>query len=88
MILIYLGIDVKFSSTNIGSQEGTEVGNHISPIKTVKGDGIINNFKDSTFTEYLVEVDRNKYITDGDESLFSFGEIMQTIKKEIVYVER
>ncbi len=89
MTLIYLGINVRFSSTNIGGQsENTadEVGNHISCIKNT---GLIKEFQESKFTEYLVEIDRNNYITseDGDESLFSFGEIMQTIKKEIVYVE-
>lgn len=83
------GINVRFSSTNIGSQTddtATTVGNHISCIKNT---GLIGEFEGSKFTEYLIEVDRNSYITseDGSESLFSFGEIMQTIKKEIVYVE-
>lgn len=51
--------------------------------------GLIEWAKDKTFTEYLVKVDRNSYITSEDEteSLFSFGEIMQTIKREIIYVE-
>lgn len=89
MIQIYLGINVRFSSTSIGGQatdKASEVGNHIS---CIKDRGLIEEFEGSKFTEYLVEIDRNSYITseDGDESLFSFGEIMQTIKKEIVYVE-
>jgi len=44
-------------------------------------------FGNSRFTEYLIEVDRNSYVTDDDESLFSFGEIMEPIKREIVYVQ-
>ena len=37
--------------------------------------GLIEWAKDKTFTEYLVKVDRNSYITSEDEteSLFSFG---------------
>lgn len=53
--------------------------------------GLIKYFKErnSTFTEYLVEIDRNSYIysEDAEEKLFEFGEIMETIKKELVYVE-
>lgn len=89
MIQTFLGIDVRFSSTNIGGQatdNASQVGNHLS---CIRDKGLIEEFEGSKFTEYLVEIDRNNYITseDGDESLFSFGEIMQTIKKEIVYVE-
>ena len=103
MILIYLGIKARFSSTSVGKQINEEesnveenedeinkkapkeVGNH-SPCVDV---GLINKFKNSKFTEYLIEVDRNKYIysEDREERLFSFGEVMQDVKKELVYVE-
>lgn len=75
-----------FSSTDIGTQTSNsadQVGNH----NTCVSGGLISEFEGSTFTEYLIEIDRNNYITNDDESLFSFGEIMQTIKKELVYVE-
>lgn len=93
MILIYLGIDVRFSATNVGRQiaanDEDQLGNHKTCISDGSTKGIFNKFKNSTFTEYLVEVDRNNYITseDKEEKLFSFGDIMQTIKKELVYVE-
>ena len=50
--------------------------------------GLIARYKNATFTEYLNEVDPNSYITNEGESLFSFGEIKQTIKKEIIYVKQ
>ena len=83
MIQIYHGKTVNFSLTNPGKPTSTSSdydGNHIP----YYSQGLIGNFKNSTFTEYLIEVDRNSYITAEDEKLFSFGEIMQTIKKEIV----
>lgn len=84
------GIDVRFSSTNIGGQatdNASQPGNHICCIKNGARKGLIANFENSQFTEYLVKVDRNSYITNDDESLFSFGEIMEPIKKELIYVE-
>lgn len=84
------GIDVRFSSTNIGGQatdNASQPGNHICCIKNGNRKGLIANFEGSRFTEYLIEVDRNSYITNDDESLFSFGEIMEPIKKELIYVE-
>ena len=89
LIQIYLGINVRFSSTSIGGQardKASEVENHISCIKHRE---LIEECEASKFTEYLVEIDRNSYIRseDGDESLFSSGEIMQSIKKEIILLE-
>lgn len=84
------GIDVRFSSTDIGGQatnNASQPGNHICCIKNGARRGLIANFENSNFTEYLIEVDRNSYITNDDESLFSFGEIMEPIKKELIYVE-
>jgi len=90
LIQTYLGINVRFSSTNIGGQatnQESQPGNHITCIEAGTKRGLIENFKNSRFTEYLVEVDRNSYITNEDESLFSFGEIMEPIKKELIYIE-
>lgn len=92
MIPTYLGIDVYFSQTSIGSQSSkvpndpSTPGNH----RACLSGGLIEWAKDKEFTEYLVKVDRNSYVTSEDEteSLFSFGEIMQTIKREIIYVEK
>ena len=61
------------------------VGNH-EPLK-INNKGLFENFKNSTFTEYLIEIDRNEYISNEDEKLFSFGEIMLPIKNELVYIE-
>ena len=52
-------------------------------------DGIIFNFKNETFTEYLVVFDTNDYMTDdeaGDK--LSLGGMRDSIKREIVYVQR
>ena len=49
--------------------------------------GLIYEYKDSKFTEYIQEVDPNSYITNDGEKLFSFGEVKETIKKEIIYVK-
>ena len=55
--------------------------------------GLIAKYKNSKFTEYIKEVDPNSYITNeeddptGEEKLFSFGEIMESVKNEIIYVE-
>lgn len=80
-----------FNQANIGTQSSktpndpSTPGNH----RACYNGGLIEWAKDKEFTEYLVKVDRNSYITSEDEteSLFSFGEIMQTIKREIIYVE-
>lgn len=80
------GINVRFSSTNVGGQAtdvASQPGNHVSCINN----GLIANFEGSTFTEYLIKVDRNTYITNDDERLFSFGEIMEPIKNELIYIE-
>lgn len=89
MILIYHGIQAWFSSTNPGNQESQDSssGNH----KPCIADGLIKKYgAGETFTEYIIEVDRNSYIEsdDGEDKLFSFGEIMTPIKREIIYIER
>ena len=76
-----------FSPNSIGVQlredDKSQIGNHIPCVK----DGLLNAFDGKKFTEYLIKVDRNSYITNEDESLFSFGKIMEPIKKELVYVQ-
>ena len=49
--------------------------------------GLIAKYKNSKFTEYIKEVDPNSYITNDGEKLFSFGEVKETIKKEIIYLK-
>lgn len=86
---MFHGINVRFSSAAVGQQTPKnsqyEVGNHKSCING----GLLAHFNGKKFTEYLIEIDRNNYIysEDKEEKLFSFGEIMQTIKKELIYVE-
>ena len=80
-----IGFSINGSVVPFDSSDTSQIANHKSCIYG----GLIKNFEDSTFTEYLVEVDRNNYIysEDTEEKLFKFGEIMETIKKELVYVE-
>ncbi len=76
-----------FSPNYIGTQlrenDKSQIGNHISCVNR----GLLKEFDGEKFTEYLIKVDRNSYITNEDESLFSFGKIMEPIKKELVYVQ-
>lgn len=71
-----------FSSANSGVLSG----NH-APYFNNKG--LIKEFDGEKFTEYLVEVDRNSYIysEDKEEKLFEFGKVLQTIKKELFYIQ-
>ena len=50
--------------------------------------GIIAKYKNNTFTEYVSEYDPNEYIENGAESLFSWGLVKETVKKEIIYVKK
>ena len=86
LIQIFHGQTATFSLSNPGSNTNINsdmAGNHVPKV------GLIAEYKNETdtFTEYLIEVDRNSYITEDDEKLFSFGEIMTPIKREIVYIE-
>ncbi len=49
--------------------------------------GLIRRYNNSKFTEYLIKVDPNDYVTNEGESLFSWGKVKETIKKEIIYVK-
>ena len=81
---IYFGAQVYFNDQN-GTGELTGP-NHIPYL--VNGESLIDHYKDCTFTEYIHEVDPNSYITNDGEKLFSFGEVKETIKREIIYVKK
>ena len=84
--LIYHGFEASFTSANTG----VLIGNHYPYFNgEARPRGLLARFKDDSisFTEYMVEVDRNTYITNDDEKLFSFGYIMLPIKKELIYVQ-
>lgn len=52
--------------------------------------GLLAEYQDATFTEYIVQIDKNSYITDenGEKTdLFAYGEIRYTKKREIIYVK-
>lgn len=54
------------------------------------GNGLLSTYKYSNFTEYIVQIDQNEYITDenGENSgLLVFGTIRYTKKREIIYVK-
>ena len=56
------------------------------------GNGLLKQYGDSdlTFTEYIVQIDRNNYIAYENEEntgLLVFGEIRYTKKREIIYVK-
>ncbi len=85
------GIYVTFSLTTKGAQSTTGsnsdiVSNHI-PCLGEGNDGLIEEYKDATFTEYIVKVDDNVYVTNDGESLFAFGGQKSTVKREIIYVK-
>ena len=70
LTLIYHGISAIFSRTNPGIQlskdDISQAGNHTLNIRDHIGKGLIEVYKDSKFTEYLIEVDRNEYITSDN----------------------
>ena len=76
-----------FSSANSGVLSG----NHAPYFNGESGRnrGLIKEFDGEKFTEYLVEIDRNSYIysEDKEEKLFEFGKVLQTIKKELFYIQ-
>lgn len=54
------------------------------------GRGLLSEYKDITFTEYIVQIDRNEYTKDenGNETdLLLYGTIRYTKKREIIYVK-
>lgn len=54
------------------------------------GVGLLDRYKDRTFTEYIVQLDRNEYTKDenGNETdLLLYGTIRYTKKREIIYVK-
>lgn len=87
LIQIYLGNKIYFDEDDPGSQgdDATEV-NHMPCIDI----GIIAEYEDDTFTEYIITRDTNEYVTtdEGDKLLNSAGELFDPTKLEIVYVKR
>ena len=81
------GITAYFSVSNPGSQDFSQASeNHVPCLGD--GRGIIEQYKNSRFTEYLILYDTNNYIVDeqdGDK-LYATGELMNPIKREVVYV--
>ncbi len=54
------------------------------------GNGLLEQYNNCTFTEYIVQIDRNEYIKDenGENTgLLLYGTIRYTKKREIIYVK-
>lgn len=83
------GDTTAFSLRNPGINEKVEA-NIVGRHKAVcDGNGLLQKYKNSNFTEYIVQIDRNHYIsTESGESsgLLVFGEMRFTKKREIIYV--
>lgn len=81
------GITAYFSISNPGSQDSMKASeNHVPALG--EGKGIIEKYKNSRFTEYLILYDTNNYMVDEEEGdkLYSAGELLDPIKREVVYV--
>lgn len=79
-----------FSLINPGVTElnsANRAGQHLA---VCNGRGLWSQYKDLTFTEYIVQLDRNEYIQDEDgenTGLLLYGTIRYTKKREIIYVK-
>lgn len=84
------GGTTNFSLTTPGVNE-TNVNNIAGKHKAVmQGRGLLSEYKDNHFTEYIVQIDQNEYIKDenGENTgLLLFGTIRYTKKREIIYVK-
>lgn len=84
------GGTTNFSLRNPGIDEKNPV-NIAGSHKAVKnGKGLLSEYKDQEFTEYIVQIDRNEYIEDENgqnTGLLVFGTIRYTKKREIIYVK-
>ena len=74
---------------NTTDPDETIRGQHKAPFG---GNGLLYAYSspDITFTEYIVQIDRNEYIIDEDgenTGLLEFGTLRNTKKREIVYVK-
>lgn len=84
------GGTTNFSLKNPGVNE-TIIANIAGKHKAVcSGRGLLKDYGDSTFTEYIVQIDRNEYMEDenGENTgLLIYGTIRFTKKREIIYVK-
>ncbi len=84
------GGETNFSLRNPGVNEGDPnyiAGKHKA---VINGHGLLNTYKDATFTECIVQIDRNEYIKDDDEQetdLLVYGTIRYTKKRELIYIK-
>lgn len=92
------GGTTNFSIQDIGVNVDRNARGYIGTHKAVcGGTGLLNHYKsinlnspEITFTEYIVQIDRNEYIADEDGNntgLLEFGKLRNTKKREIVYVK-
>lgn len=83
------GGSTNFSLRNPGVNESDSnyiAGKH----KSLYSNGLLGKYKDATFTESIVQLDRNEYIKDDNNQetdLLVFGTIRYTKKREIIYIK-
>lgn len=85
------GVQVFFSTANAGVNENnSSLGNHVPYFNK----GIIGEYKDNKFKEYMVIHDTNEYVEEDGEKLFTVqgginsGSGRQVVKREIIYVKQ
>lgn len=88
------GAKVFFSTANAGVNENnSSLGNHVPYFNR----GIIGEYKNHKFKEYLVIHDTNQYVENDGEKLFTVqggqdvigaGQGRQVVKREIIYVKQ
>ncbi len=83
------GGSTNFSLRNPGINETDEnyiAGKH----KSLYSKGLLGEYENATFTECIVQIDRNEYIKDENEQdtgLLVYGTIRYTKKREIIYIK-
>lgn len=83
------GGSTNFSLRNLGVNE-TELNYIAGSHKSLYSKGLLGEYENATFTECIVQIDRNEYIKDEDEQntgLLVFGTIRYTKKREIIYIK-
>lgn len=80
------GITAYFDISNPGEQNTTKNSeNHVPCLG--EGNSIIDKYKNSRFTEYLILYDTNDYLVDEEDGdRLHAGGIMNPIKREVIYV--
>lgn len=85
---MYGGI-TNFSLINPGVNE-SDLNYIAGKHKSLYSNGLLEQYKDDTFTESIVQLDRNEYIKDENDQetgLLVFGTIRYTKKREIIYIK-